>query len=63
MEREEELAEYKHVFDSFKDKEASFEKILKEKNHREDELLTKMSTLAEHFHKEKDKSSKLILEI
>lgn len=63
MEKDEELNQYKHVVESFKQKESHFEKVLKDREHREDELLCKMSVLADHFDKEKDKSSKLMQEI
>lgn len=36
--------------------EEYIDKLSKEKELREDELLNKMSTLADHYHKEKDKN-------
>jgi len=36
---------------------------MSDKDQREDELLNKMSTLADHYHKEKDKNQKLVNEI
>ncbi len=37
--------------------------MMAEKEQREDELLNKMSTLADHYHKEKDRCLKLTSEI
>jgi hypothetical protein len=34
-----------------------------DKEMREDELINKMSTLADHYHKEKEKNSKLMNEL
>jgi chromatin segregation and condensation protein Rec8/ScpA/Scc1 (kleisin family) len=63
MERDEEIAKYKHVVMNLKESEQFIDKVMKEKESREDELLNKMSTLAEHYHKEKDRCQKLTSEI
>ena len=43
--------------------EQYIDNIIQDKEHREEELLNKMSTLADHYHKEKEKNNKLISEM
>lgn len=63
MDKEEELSKFKHLRERLQESEQFVEKLMSEKEIREDELLNKMSTLADHYHKEKDKNQKLIGEI
>eukprot|EP00347_Sterkiella_histriomuscorum_P009301 403341728 len=62
-EREEDFQNFMNLGQKLEENELYVENLLKEKEKREDELINKMSTLADLYHKEKDKNQKTINEL
>ncbi|CDW76606.1 UNKNOWN [Stylonychia lemnae] len=62
-EKEQELGQFVQLADKLQECEDCIDKLQRDKEAREDELLNKMSTLADHYHKEKDKNQKLMSEL
>jgi len=63
LEKEEELEKYEHLASKMLETEQQIDKIISEKDQREEELLQKMSGIADHYHKEKEKNQKLMAEL
>ena len=58
-----ELSQYRQIAQRLEETEKYLDNFNREKEAREEELINKLGVLAEHYHKEKDKNSKLIGEI
>ncbi len=50
------MTTYKVVGERLVETEEYVDRVIKEKEIREEELINKLGTLAEHYHKEKDKN-------
>lgn len=63
MDKEEKLRMYSDFEGKVIESENFLDQLVRDKEQREEELLNKMSNIADHYHQEKEKNTKLMNEL